>query len=225
MLVALAACSAAPRSDTAEPTSVRPGVNASYYDDAKLDQWVERFEGERREVVAFADQIVGALQLSPGDVVADVGAGTGLYTERLAGVVGDTGKVYATDIVPVFLDRLRARKSAAGLARVEVVAATPLDPGLPAASVDLVFLCDVYHHIEYPAEYMRALRGALRPGGQLIVIDFERIEGVTSSRMLAHIRASKETVLAELGDAGFELVEEVDLGMRENYFLRLRPVE
>lgn len=230
LLLALAACAGrgagAVEAPRGEPASVRPGVNARYYDEASLDTWIERFEGEQREVVEFRPQIVAALQLRPGMVVADVGAGTGLYFEALAHEVGPGGKVYATDIVPVFLERLRARTRAAGLEQVEVVAATAVDPGLPDGGVDLVFLCDVYHHIEYPHEYMRALLEALEPGGELILIDFERIEGVTAPGMLKHVRAPKQTVIAELGAAGFELVEEVELGMRENYFLRLRrPLE
>lgn len=226
LLVALAACGtgtgAGPVEPTAPPTSVRPGVNARYYDEDALGTWIERFEGERREVVAFADAIVAELELSPGMVVADVGAGTGLYTERLARAVGERGKLYATDIVPVFLQRLRELEAEEDLEQIEVVAATPRDPALPAESLDLVFMCDVYHHLEYPREYMRALLLALKPGGELILVDFERIDGVTSSRMLAHIRAGKETVIAELRAVGFELVEQVDLGLRENYFLRLR---
>ena len=83
-------------------------------------------------------------------------------------------------------------------------------------------MCDVYHHIEYPGPYMRAIAATLRPGGRLVLVDFERIEGVTSAPMLKHIRAPKETVIEELAAAGFVLVDEPQLGLEENYVLRLK---
>jgi predicted methyltransferase len=86
----------------------------------------------------------------------------------------------------------------------------------------LVFLCDVYHHIEYPSVYMAALLEVLEPGGDLVLVDFQRIEGVTSKPMLKHIRASKETVIEEVRSVGFELIGETDLGLEENYVLRFR---
>lgn len=225
-LLLLAACRApnaapeAPATDGASEQSVRPGVNDRYFEDGALDLWVDRFEREKREVVEFREPIIAALGLEAGMVVADVGAGTGLYTAGLSAAVGPEGRVYASDIVPAFLDRLRERVSGEGLQNVEVVQADPLDPRLPAAGVDLVFMCDVYHHVEYPDPYMRALAATLRPGGRLVLVDFERIEGVTSARMLKHIRASKETVIEEVTAAGFSLVDEPELGLEENYVLR-----
>ena len=226
LLPLLASCRApSPAPEPPGPTdgseqSVRPGVNDRYFEDGALDLWVDRFEREKREVVAFRAQIIGVLGLEAGMAVADVGAGTGLYTSGLAAAVGPEGKVYATDIVPAFLERLRERVSSEQLGNVEVVEADPLDPRLPAAGIDLVFMCDVYHHVEYPGPYMRALAATLRPGGRLVLVDFERIEGVTSPRMLKHVRASKETVTEEVTAAGFSLIDEPELGLEENYVLR-----
>lgn len=220
----VAACRTTPTTLPADegPVSVRPGVNDRYFEEGSLDTWAGRLEREKREVVAHRDAILEGLELEEGMRVADVGAGTGLFSAGLSRGVGETGRVYATDIVPAFLERLRERAATEGLANVEVIEATPTDPKLPTAALDLVFLCDVYHHVEYPLEYMRALRKTLAPEGRLVLVDFERIEGKTHPRMLKHVRASKEEVLDELTTFGFELVEEPDWGLEENYALVLR---
>jgi predicted methyltransferase len=85
--------------------------------------------------------------------------------------------------------------------------------------VDVVFTCDVYHHFEYPQVILRAIREALKPGGSFIVVDFERIPGVSSERILKHVRAGKETVIKEVEAEGFRMVEEKKL-MQQNYFVR-----
>ena len=91
--------------------------------------------------------------------------------------------------------------------------------GLSTASVDLAFMCATYHHIEYPQAYMRSLFRALRPGGTLMLIDFERIEGKTPGWRMRHVRAGKETVIEEVTAAGFVFQSETDL-LKENYVLR-----
>jgi predicted methyltransferase len=201
--------------------SVRPGVNDPYFED-DLAVSAGRLEAATREVFARRQDIVDALALRPGMTVADVGAGTGVFLAPLSAGVGPAGRVYATDIAPKMLERLRGRVAEEGLANVTVVEATAVDPRLPRGSLDLAFLCDVYHHIEYPPSTLAALRDALRPGAELWVVDFERIEGVTSPRMLAHVRAGKETVIEEIRAAGFVLVGEVELELSENYVLRFR---
>ena len=201
------------------PTSVRPGVNDRYYEEGAAERWSEVFERDGREVSDEREAIVAALGLRPGMRVADVGAGTGLFVAALADAVGDTGRTYAVDIAPAFLERLRERF--AGDARVVVHEGTPTDAGLDASSVDLVFMSNVYHHIEYPSVYLPTLRRALVSGGELVVVDFRRIVGVTSPSMLKHVRADQATVRAEIEAAGFVHVEDRDW-MRENYFMRFR---
>lgn len=132
--------------------------------------WLERPEREEEE---RTDLLVEALALAPGDAVADVGAGSGYLTWRMARRLGPAGRVYAVEIQPLMLDLLRAQMERRGVAeRVTPVLGTARDPGLPEASCDLVLLVDVYHELEYPFEVARALVRALRPGGRLVLVEY-----------------------------------------------------
>ncbi len=215
--------SPAPVAQPAE-ASVKPGINDSFLDpELDVDAMVERFELESREVAAARDAIVAALDLRPGQEVADIGAGTGLFLKPFAEAVGATGRLYAVDIAPPFVAHLGQRARAAGLDQVWPMLCTEDSVGLPQGSVDVAFVCDTYHHFEFPRSTSTSLQRALRPGGELFVIDFERIEGVTRPWLLEHVRAGKDVVIAELESFGFELVEEVEIeGLSENYALRFR---
>jgi len=110
-----------------------------------------------------------------------------------------------------------------GLDNIKVILSKEDSAELPEASVDTVFICDTYHHFEYHEAMLRSIHNALRAGGQLVVIDFERIPGETKEWLLKHVRAGKEVFKAEIEEAGFEFAEEVKIsGLSENYFLRFR---
>ena len=153
--------------------------------------------------------------------VADVGAGTGLFTRLIAGEVGPAGKVYAVDIAKTFVDHTVMSCQVRGMKQVEGIVCAPDDAKLPPASVDLVFICDTYHHFEFPHKTMSSIAKALKPGGRVALLDFERVEGKSSDWILGHVRAGKEVFSKEIEEAGFELVEELDL-FEENYFLVFR---
>ena len=106
--------------------------------------------------------------------MADVGAGSGYCTVRLAERVGPTGRVFAADIQPEMLDLLRARVTRARLDQVELVRSTETDPGLPEGLCDLVLMVDVYHELARPQEVLRKLRASLKPGGRLVLIEFRK---------------------------------------------------
>jgi len=203
--------------------SVHPGIN-DHYQDPDVEEWVARFERESREIAVSRDEIVAMLGLRPGMDVADIGAGTGLFTEPLARAVFPGGKVYAVDIVPEFVAHIDERAKAADLSNVETVLCEEDSVKLPWRSVDLVFLCDAYHHFEYPRSTMRSIRHALRPGGELVVIDFERIPGKSREWIFEHVRAGRKTVIAEIESFGFELVPDAPVPdeLEENYFIRFR---
>lgn len=215
---------AAVQQPLAQEESVRPGVNQGFLTpDLEVRRWLQIFEGESREIYRARDQIVAALELAAGMTVADVGAGTGLFLKPLAEAVGPEGRVYAVEIAPRFIAYLDERVQREGLGQVEVVTGAPRTLPIPPHSLDVVFLCDTYHHFEYPKSMLRSLYSALRPGGALVVVDFERIPGVSRKWVLEHVRAGKATAIAEITAAGFRLEEEIEIdALKENYMLRFR---
>lgn len=227
LLCLVAACQAprtvSPAPAVAEP-SAKPGINTEYLrPDLNVSNWVERFEREGREIYDHRNEIVAAAKIRRGSKVADIGSGTGLFTPLLAEAVGPKGKVYAVDIVPSFLEHIRQRAAGAGIKNVETVLCTERSVELPPNSIDFAFICDVYHHFEYPRSSLASLHRALRRGGEIFLIEFKRIPGVSSDWVLNHVRAGQETFTAEIEAAGFQKVEEIDL-LKDNYVLRFRKV-
>jgi ubiquinone/menaquinone biosynthesis C-methylase UbiE len=204
----------------AQRQSVKPGINKSF-ENPNVEQFVERFEREGREVYDKREEVISACEVTEGMAVADVGAGTGLYTRLLARKTGPQGRVFAVDIAPKFIDHITRQCREDKLSNVVGIVCKADSAALPPNSVDLVFICDTYHHFEFPQSTMKSICDALRPNGSLCVIDFERIEGVSSEWILGHVRAGKKTVRKEIEEAGFELVEEVKL-FKDNYFLKFR---
>ncbi len=206
----------------ARQASVRPGINAEYRD-PDVDKWIERFETESREIYKDRNQIVAEVGLRRADYVADIGAGTGVFTFLFAEKVGPRGRVWAVDIVPEFLELVRTRAAERKLSNVHTVLCSEVSAKLPSDSIDVAFLCDTYHHLEYPASTLASIHRALRTRGQLIVIDFKRIEGVSRQWVLDHVRAGQDVVIQEIESAGFELLEIAETPyLDENYFLRFR---
>ena len=119
------------------------------------------------------------------------------------------------------LTEVFARARAEGLAQLRTVLGGERDARLPAGTVDLVFTSDTYHHFEYPQAMLASLHAALKPGGRLVVIDYERIPGRSNPWILGHVRAGRETVVAEIEAAGFVLLRSHEF-LRENYFLEFR---
>jgi ubiquinone/menaquinone biosynthesis C-methylase UbiE len=157
--------------------------------------------------------------------VADIGAGTGLFTRLFSPIVGPQGKVFAVDIAESFVNHIERQAQADGISNIVGVVCKPDSASLPPASIDLAFICDAYHHFEYPNKTMRSIHEALKPGGEVILIDFQRIPGVSSDFVMNHVRAGQEVFTKEILDAGFEQVEERKGILKESYFVRFRKVE
>lgn len=207
----------------AQEQSVKPGINDKFLDPAlKVEDWTGRFETESREIYQHRQQIVEAVGLKPGMTVADVGAGTGLFTLPFAKAVGESGQIYAVEIAKNFLEHIRARATQAQAGNVQTILGTERSVELPEASVDVAFLCDVYHHFEYPQASLATLHRALKPGGEVVLIDFKRIPGQSSDFIMSHVRAGQEVFESEFAAAGFEKVAEVKDLLKENYMLRFR---
>ncbi len=220
VLAALAAPVAA--AESLPGPAVDPEINA-HYRDADPKRWLSVFESPGRELFDRRHQIVDALDLQPGMEVADIGAGTGLFTMLFAERVAPRGQVYAVDISRPFLDGIRERAAEAGLENVTTVLNDQQAAGLPAGSVDLVFIADTYHHFEYPRQMLASIYSALRPGAQLVIIDFRRMPGLSSRWVMAHVRAGRAQVTEEVEAAGFALIDE-PLELQGNYFLRFRKL-
>ena len=191
--------------------------------DVDTKRWVDTFEGEAREIAVHKDALVAALGLKKGMEVADVGAGTGLFLKPLGDAVGVSGKVFALDISPKFVELLERRAQQEGLEQIEPRLSKERSVDLPPLAIDAAWVCDTYHHFEYPQHVLFSLYDALRPLGALYVVDFERIPGTSRQWVLDHVRADKRTTIKEIEAAGFQFVREVKVpGLLENYLLEFR---
>ena len=208
----------------AQENSVRPGVNDTFRDpDPKV--FTERFEIESREVFAKRKEILEAIKLKPTDVVADIGAGTGLFTRLFASNLGPEGRVIAVDIAQKFLNHIEVTCREQNLRNVDTLLCKDDSTELPPESVDVAFICDTYHHFEFPEKTMTSLLKALKPGGRVIVIDFKRIEGESSDWTMDHVRAGQEVFEAEILQAGFQKADEVKDLLKENYMVVFEKAE
>lgn len=145
---------------------------ASHHAFDDVDKWVKVFDDPARDEWQKPDLVIAAAALSPGMTVADIGAGTGYFSVRLAPEVGATGKVIAADVEPKLVAHLAKRATEAALPQIEA-RQIPLDgPGLNPAEVDRVLIVDTYHHIDGRLAWFAALKPAFKPGGKLVIVDF-----------------------------------------------------
>lgn len=207
---------------TAQESSVAPGINENF-ENPDAENWVERFEKEGREVYDQREAIVEALGLKPGMAVADVGAGTGLFSRLIAPKLGAEGKLFAVDIAKTFVNHTVFTCRARGWKHVEGIVCDADDAKLPDDAIDLVFICDTYHHFEFPEKTMKSIHRALKKGGRVVLVDFERIEGKSSDWILNHVRAGKEVFRSEIEKCGFAFEKEYDF-FKENYMLSFRKI-
>lgn len=215
VLLLLVAGTAGAMTPGADPAINHPFRGPDY------QSWVGILERPGRELYDKRDAVVHALNLRPGMRVADIGAGTGLYTRLFAREVGAEGKVYAVDIAESFVANIQREARAQGLYNVIGVVNSQDTTALPDGSVDLVFLADTYHHFERPADMLASIYGALRPGGELVIIDFHRDPAVSSAWVMQHTRAGRDEVRHEVELAGFRYTGE-ETFLRGNFFLRFR---
>ena len=192
-----------------------PHTHQHSFSDA--EKWSHVFDDPERDAWQKPHEVVRALALKPDARVADLGAGTGYFSARLANMLPQ-GRVYAVDIEPDMVRYLEARAKREGLRNLTAVAGKPDDPRLPE-KVDLILLVDVYHHIEDRARYFSKLRASLRPGGRIAIIDF-RLDSPEGPPPAARI--APETVRAEMKAAGHTLAAEHPF-LPYQYFLVFRP--
>lgn len=204
-----------------------PAPAADPYPDeeANLDLWLERMEVGSREIYSARNAIAAAVGLKDGARIADIGAGTGIYSLLFSEKVGAEGAVFAVDIEPRFLKLINQRAEDDGRNNIVSVLGRPDSITLPPASVDAVFICDTYHYFENPSAIMSTVRAALKPGGALYIVDYDLAAGQAPPADHRHVRFGKDQVAAEVESFGFGPAVEIKVeGLAENYMLRFsRP--
>jgi ubiquinone/menaquinone biosynthesis C-methylase UbiE len=223
LTLALAILSLGSGATFCQEKSVRPGINDPFKN-PDVKEYIGKFETESREIYAERNRIVDGCPIKPGMTVADIGAGTGLFSRMFAKAVGSEGKVYAVDIAPNFIDHIEKTCKENRITNVTGIVCKGDSVELPPDSIDLAFICDTYHHFEFPHKTMTSIHRALRTGGKVVVIDFRRIEGQSREWVLNHVRAGQEVFMKEIVSNGFKFVEEEKL-LKENYYLVFEKVE
>ncbi len=204
--------------------SVKPGINERWRS-PEIEPLIGSIESESREIYVNRALLAAVVAPRPGSAVADVGAGSGFMSEQFARLVGPSGMVYAVDINPVMMEHVARKAAENGIEIIETVVCTDTSVNLPPSSVDMIFICDTYHHFEYPVSTMRSIRRALRPGGEIVLVEFTREAGVSRQWVMDHVRAGRSVFTDEITAAGFELIEVHDVPfLRENYVLRFRKI-
>jgi ubiquinone/menaquinone biosynthesis C-methylase UbiE len=164
------------------------------------------------------DEVVRIMNLKDGDVVADVGAATGFYTRRVARAVAPSGKVYANDIQPEMLEKLKELAAEEGITNIIPILGTETDPKLPEGQMDWILIVDSYHEFQEPEAMLENIKKGLKPNGRIALIE-QRLEGDTASENSPEHRMSVEQVLSEWEPAGFTLIEIIETLPKQHLFL------
>ncbi len=185
------------------PASAGEGTAVPYrFDD--VVRWSQVFDAPERAHWQQTDRVIQAIGIQPGEVIADIGAGSGYFTFRFARATGSQGKVYAVEIERTWLDYLEARAVHEGLSNIETVQAGTAVSGLPAACCDVIFLCNTYYMIADRVAYLEHLAEGLRPGGRVVIIDWLRRPLPRGPAL--HYKLTTQQVHSEIRQAGLEVV-------------------
>jgi len=182
-------------------------------------EYINRLERPERDEYQKPEEVIQALNLKPGMVVADIGAGSGYFTRRFARSVGRGGKVFAVDVKKEMLDYNQAHLADLGPpSPAEFILAKPDDPSLPKNSVDLIFLCNVYHHLDDPTAYFSKAKEALKLTGRVAIIDFYHDDRSGKLSFPKHHLVPREQVIEEMQKAGLTFLRDHTFLPRQ-YFL------
>jgi len=168
--------------------------------------YIAYLEDPQRDVYQKPHEVIMALGLREGETVADIGAGSGYFTFRLASPVGEKGRIYAVDTSPDMIMHMNRRIRDMKLRNIVTVLSAPDDPLLMDGSIDRFFICDTWHHIQNQAQYLALMKKMLKPGGQVIMIDFQKRELPVGAPM--EMKIAREDLVQQMESNGFKLVKE-----------------
>ena len=168
--------------------------------------YVAMLEDPARDAYQKPDEVLKALGLRQGESIADIGSGSGYFTLRLAAAVGPSGRVYGVDVDPDMVRHLNRRVRDTGVTNIVSILAAPDDPLLQDASVDRIFICDTWHHIDDQAKYLGLMKKMLRPGGEVVMIDFKK--EATPLGPPLEMRIARDALVGQIQAAGFRLATE-----------------
>ena len=188
-----------------------------------IRDYLEHLERPERDAYQKPSQVVKALGLKPGMAVADIGSGSGYFTRRFVEAVTETGKVYAVDVEPEMLEYAKQSVEHMHVGfTAEFILARPDNPKLPFESVDLIFVCNTFHHLEDRAVYFANLKSVLKPGGRIAIVDFYHDERSGDLGFPKRHLVPRETTIEEMNKAGYRLIKEHSF-LPKQYFLEFVP--
>lgn len=182
--------------------------------------YIGALEDPKRDAYQKPHEVLTALNLKPGEVIADIGAGSGYFTFRIAHHVGAKGKVFAVDVSPDMIRHMNRRIRDSKAANVVSVLAEPDDPLLGERSIDRFFICNVWHHVENPTKYLSMMKKMLKPGGEIVMIDFHKKELPFGPPL--EMKIAREDLLKQMEDNGFRVTKEHTF-LPYQYFLVFVP--
>ncbi|MGQ0694406.1 MAG: methyltransferase [Nitrospiraceae bacterium] len=186
-------------------------------------EYLDRLDRPERDQEQKPAEVVKALGLKPGMSIADLGAGSGYFTHRFVEAVTESGKVYAIDVEPEALKYVEERL--AHMHRpytADFILARPDNPKLPVESVDVIFICNTYHHLEDRSTYFRNVKSALKPGGRIAIVDYYHDARSGELGFPKNHLIPRDTVIEELAAAGYKLIKE-ETFLPKQYFLEFAP--
>jgi arsenite methyltransferase len=194
--------------------------SSAHHGFSEVEHWAKVFESPQRDRWQKPEEVVRELDLKEGQTVVDIGAGTGYFTRRLAAAVGPTGRAIGLDVEPAMVAYMRKDAAKLELGSYQARVVKPDDPGLAPDSVDMIFLCDAYHHLTDRPEYFSRLIPALKPGGRIVIIDFEQ-RPMPVGPPPAH-KVSLTKVRGEMRHAGYKMTRSYGF-LPYQYFVEFEP--
>jgi ubiquinone/menaquinone biosynthesis C-methylase UbiE len=180
------------------------------------DEWIATLDGPQRVASLRIDEVVAAVNVRPGQTVADIGAGSGLFSVPLGRAAGQKGRVYAVEIDAGFFSQIRRRAAEAGVDNVETVLGKFTDPALPVKTIDVAFFHDVLHHIAERPAYLKAVARYLAPDGRIVVVDYQAGMGPHPGH--PELEVSRAQLEAWMSAAGLTEVQAIEM-FPDKYFL------